>query len=237
MRPALLALLLLVALPLAKAAEDGEGLDAPPRMTPLLRLEAWVQAEAWERCGSPRERVQLLIERDGGGQVSVVDTDLAPGSPRECVARAISGRVVPDERLRPGTRNLIQLPWGSRWQDAQSELRRGGGQIQPAIHDGAPTRPYDPSIVVDGIRSQLREVQRCYEATLRTQPGLAGKVTVRFTLVEAGRNVDAHATENTTGHHGLALCVVNAITALHFSRYPTGGALDFSYPFVFAPQN
>jgi len=221
----------------ANAAEDGASLDPPPRMTPLLRLEAWVLATAWESCGSPDEPIELLIERDGSGRVSVVDAQPAPGTARDCIARAISGRVVPDEGLRPGTRNLLQLPWGSWSRRAPGELRRAGGQVRPATSDRAPTRTFDHSIVVAGIRRQLRGVQRCYEGFLRTQPDLGGKVTVRFTLVEAGRNTHARATENTTGHEGLAQCVLNAITEIHFERYPTGGAVEFSYPFVFAPQN
>ena len=230
-------LVFLAPLPAAKAAEDGASLDPPPRMTPVLRLEAGVLATAWESCGPPQEPIELLIERDGRGRVSVVGDEAAPGSPRECIARAIAGRVVPDEGLRPGTRNLVRLPWGAWTQDVQEELRRGGGQVRPAHPDGTPTRPYDPSVVVDGIRRQLRGVQRCYEGILRTQPGLGGKVTVRFTLVEAGRNTRGHAAENTTGHAGLAQCIVDAVTEIHFARYPTGAAVDFSYPFVFAPQS
>ena len=133
-------LMFLAALPSAKAAEDGASLSPPPRMTPLLRLEAWVLATAWESCGPPAEPIELLIERDGRGRVSVVDGSVAPGSARDCIARAIAGRVVPDEGLRPGTRNLLQLPWGSGLQDPQVERRQGGGQVQPARPDGAPTQ-------------------------------------------------------------------------------------------------
>lgn len=76
---------------------------------------------------------------------TVVD-ELAPGSARECVARAVSGRVVPDDGPRLGTRNQIQLPWSSRSQDAEVELRRGGGQVRPAMLDGTPTRPTIPPL-------------------------------------------------------------------------------------------
>lgn len=206
-------------------------------MTPVLRLEAEVLETAWESCGSPSEPIELLIERDGFGRVSVVDAELVPGSARECIARAIADRVVPDEGLRPGTRNLVQLPWGSWIQDAQQQLRREGGQVRPESPNAAPTRPYDPSVVVAGIRRRLRGIQRCYEGLLRTHPDLAGKITVRFTLVEAGSNTRVHPTENTTGHAALAQCIVEAITEMHFERYPTGAAVDFSYPFVFAPQS
>ena len=96
---------------------------------------------------------------------------------------------------------------------------------------------FDAAIVVRTIRARLRAIQRCYETELRRDPTLAGKVTVRFTIVERGTVSNASASENTTGSAAVATCVVSAIGRFRFNPGPEGGSVDFSYPFVFAPQN
>lgn len=107
---------------------------------------------------------------------------------------------------------------------------QGGGDI-------GGSGDFDASIVVQTIRRRLRAIQRCYETELRRDPTLAGKVTVRFTIVERGTVSGATATENTTGSAAVANCVVSAIRRFRFNPGPDGGSVDFSYPFVFAPQN
>lgn len=107
---------------------------------------------------------------------------------------------------------------------------QGGGDI-------GGSGDFDAAIVVRTIRARLRAIQRCYETELRRDPTLAGKVTVRFTIVERGTVSNASATENTTGSAAVANCVVSAIRRFRFNPGPDGGSVDFSYPFVFAPQN
>jgi len=96
---------------------------------------------------------------------------------------------------------------------------------------------FDSSVVVRTIRTRIRAIQRCYETELRRNPTLAGKVTVQFTIVERGTVSGAHATENTTGSPAVASCVVDTISRFRFNPGPEGGSVNFSYPFVFAPQN
>ncbi|MAQ18414.1 MAG: hypothetical protein CMN30_26895 [Sandaracinus sp.] len=106
---------------------------------------------------------------------------------------------------------------------------QGGGDI-------GGSGDFDASIVVRTIRARLTAIKRCYETQLRNNPTLAGKVTVRFTIVERGTVSGASATENTTGSSEVASCVVNTIRRFRFNPGPEGGSVDFSYPFVFAPQ-
>ena len=96
---------------------------------------------------------------------------------------------------------------------------------------------FDSSIVVSTIRARIRAIQRCYETQLRNNPSLAGKVTVTFTIVEQGTVSNARASENTTGSAAVADCVVSTIRRFRFNPGPDGGSVNFSYPFVFAPQN
>lgn len=93
------------------------------------------------------------------------------------------------------------------------------------------------SMVVDSIRERLRDIQRCYENELRQDTTLAGVVRVDFTVLEQGTVSGVRASKNTIGSEAVAACVVHVIRRFRFSPGPVGGSVDFSYPFVFAPQN
>ncbi len=96
---------------------------------------------------------------------------------------------------------------------------------------------FDQGQVVRMIRSRQSAFRRCYENALRNNPTLNGRVAVQFTIQERGNVSGARATENTTGDAGLASCVVGVIRRLRWRQGPEGGAVQFSYPFIFAPQN
>jgi TonB family protein len=96
---------------------------------------------------------------------------------------------------------------------------------------------FDSSKVQSQIRRRLSAIQRCYEHELTRNPSLAGKVTVQFTIQERGNVTGARAAVNTTGSSAVAQCVTGIISRLRFNPGPEGGSVQFSYPFVFAPQN
>jgi TonB family protein len=107
---------------------------------------------------------------------------------------------------------------------------RGGGDI-------GGSGEFDAALVQRQIKQRLKSITRCYEAELRKNPSLAGKVTVTFTIQERGNVTDAKASENTTGSPGVADCVTRAISRFRFNPGPDGGSVTFRYPFVFQPQN
>lgn len=96
---------------------------------------------------------------------------------------------------------------------------------------------FDSALVVRGIRGRLRRIQNCYEHELLANPTLAGRVVVQFTIPESGRVGSARASQNTTGSDAVGRCVESAIRGMRFTPGPEGGSVDFSYPFIFAPQN
>lgn len=107
---------------------------------------------------------------------------------------------------------------------------RGGGDI-------GGSGEFDAALVQRQIKQRIRSITRCYESELRKNPGLAGKVTVTFTIQERGNVTGAKATENTTGSPAVADCVTRAISRFRFNPGPDGGSVTFRYPFVFQPQN
>lgn len=86
------------------------------------------------------------------------------------------------------------------------------------------------------VRAQNAAFRTCYENWMRSDPTLAGRITVQFTIATSGRVSSARAVENATGSRGLALCVTTAIQRLRWNPGPVGGPVTFQYPFVFAPE-
>ena len=96
---------------------------------------------------------------------------------------------------------------------------------------------FDASLVQRQIKQRIKSITRCYESELRKNPGLAGKVTVTFTIEQRGNVTGAKASENTTGSPAVAACVTRTISRFRFNPGPEGGSVTFRYPFVFQPQN
>ncbi len=96
---------------------------------------------------------------------------------------------------------------------------------------------FDSSTVVKMIMARIRAVQMCYEQQLRRNPTLAGKIVVQFTIEQRGNVTGAKAADNTMGDPQVAQCVVGVMSGLRFNPGPEGGSVQYSYPFVFAPQN
>ena len=94
-----------------------------------------------------------------------------------------------------------------------------------APHDGSPK---------DGIqaviRDHLREIRRCYEVQLQREPGLSGKVVVRFAIGADGRVTKSEAT--TRMHPDVDACLLRVIDGMVFPP-PEDGSAEVTYPFVF----
>ncbi len=95
---------------------------------------------------------------------------------------------------------------------------------------------FDSQLVVRAVRTRIASIQRCYEGELtRSNPSLAGRVTVEFSVQPVGTFSGSHAIENTTGSDSLGSCVARQIGSLRVNPGPSD-AMTFSFPFVFRPQ-
>jgi hypothetical protein len=103
--------------------------------------------------------------------------------------------------------------------------------------DEGGTGIFESRLVTARVRAYMAGIRRCYETELRSDPTLAGKVTTKFTILESGSVTGVSTVENTTQSPRLAQCVGGIIGRMRFRQGPEGGSVDFSYPFVFAPQH
>ncbi len=74
-------------------------------------------------------------------------------------------------------------------------------------------------------------VKSCYEAALKKNEKVGGKIVIKFTIGTAGRITVISVTTNATGDSSLAQCIMNKVKQWKFPA-PEGGAVQFSFPFV-----
>lgn len=94
----------------------------------------------------------------------------------------------------------------------------------------------DPDAVVRAVRGRLGGIKRCYEAALRQNSALRGKVEVSFSVQESGSLSGVRASEDSLGDAGVTACILGQVRGIRINPGPTGGSVDFSYPFVFEPS-
>ena len=87
----------------------------------------------------------------------------------------------------------------------------------------------DVSRVVNEHSNQLIA---CYEKVLITDPGLAGKITLDWTVKMDGLVKDVRVASSTLSNPKVAVCVVDAVKGWKFPK-PVGGEALISYPFLF----
>jgi TonB family protein len=92
---------------------------------------------------------------------------------------------------------------------------------------------FDSAIVVGMIRSRIGAIRACYERELKSDPSLAGRITVQFTIEERGNVTGVSVSENTIGNDEVGQCVARAVQGFRFNPGPEGSSVAFSYPFVF----
>ncbi|MFT7621206.1 MAG: TonB family protein, partial [Myxococcota bacterium] len=89
----------------------------------------------------------------------------------------------------------------------------------------------DGSVVTKVLKRRSTAFRACYESRLKVNPGLSGKVVIKFTIGPAGRITNIKATSNSTGDTAVAQCIVNKVKRFRFNP-PENGSVTFTYPIV-----
>jgi len=97
---------------------------------------------------------------------------------------------------------------------ATSLLGEGGGAVQGSR---------DNASVAAIVQTHNAAVQYCYQRELRRNPGLKGKIVVRFTIVPAGSVKDVTIVSSSIGSSRIENCIVGRI-----KRWNDFGAIDKS---------
>jgi len=113
------------------------------------------------------------------------------------------------------------------------------GRASAATPDGgAPTGvrgSLDKEIIRRIIRRHINEVKDCYEQELASNPTLAGKVMVNFTIAGSGDVIASSLHSSTMNDPRVENCTVQAVRRWQFPKPLGGGSVTVTYPFVLEP--
>lgn len=104
-------------------------------------------------------------------------------------------------------------------------------RAEPGVGDDHGRGELSPTEIRRVIRSKMLELRACYEAARATQPTLAGRLSVRFTI---GVDGAVTSTEVVTGlEPAVDRCVARVVRAAVFPPPRGGGVVVVNYPFHF----
>jgi TonB family protein len=102
---------------------------------------------------------------------------------------------------------------------------------------GATAFRLEPPLIQASVRAQFDRFRRCYEAGLRRDDRLQGRVAVRFTIDPSGHVAEARQDDTTDmPDRQVVDCLVREFALLRFPK-PEGGTVTVVYPIIFRPDD
>lgn len=95
----------------------------------------------------------------------------------------------------------------------------------------------DREVIAKYIQSQKGKILFCYERQLSANPGLFGKVSVKFQIAAGGEVDTYNISETTLGNDSVESCLLQLISQWKFPKPAGGVKVIVSYPFVFKSLN
>jgi outer membrane biosynthesis protein TonB len=112
---------------------------------------------------------------------------------------------------------------------------KGDARVSGHVSTAAPevdSADVDRAALSRYIRDRLGAIRGCYERELKRNPGLKGKVVVRFNITPAGRAGDVRIEENTLASPEVASCITGLMRSWIFPFKPPD-EVPVQYPFLF----
>ena len=106
----------------------------------------------------------------------------------------------------------------------------------PAQFDTGTGGMLNPAVIQEHVRARYSKLKRCYEQGLGKNPGLGGKVTVRFVIEKDGRVGKAVPVCTSMPDPAVVACIVGEYGHMRFPR-PEAGIVTVVYPVTFSPGN
>jgi outer membrane biosynthesis protein TonB len=93
----------------------------------------------------------------------------------------------------------------------------------------------DRAVIQATIAKYLSQVRACYEEGLRSQPGLAGQVSVAFEIAAEGQVSSSRVSRSSLNHAGVETCITTRMMDWKFPKPRGGVGVKVNYPFVLRP--
>ncbi|MBN8611497.1 MAG: AgmX/PglI C-terminal domain-containing protein [Deltaproteobacteria bacterium] len=95
---------------------------------------------------------------------------------------------------------------------------------------------FDQALVVRMIQRRRAQITACYEHAILSDPTLRGRVEIQMTIEENGSVSGVRTIENGMGTDVVSRCIESRVRGFRFTPGPTGGSVQFRFPFVFEQQ-
>jgi hypothetical protein len=111
-----------------------------------------------------------------------------------------------------------------------------GGTPGPSLRQGATSvnGRMPPEVIQRIVRQNFGRFRLCYEAGLRKNPRLQGRVTTKFVIDASGSVATATDAGSDLPDPGVVACVVRSFGGLSFPQ-PEGGTATVTFPVIFSP--
>ena len=219
------------------AACTGEPTQEPAPAAPSISVEvAPTTAPAQEvPAPEPVAEPEVVAALEPAAPVEEPPPDVSPG-PALDPARGRRARPRPsDERTSPAPIHAPATGYGGPPMhdlEVLEDVVRGRVTFRGA--EGVSGGDMDAALVTRMIRTRLAAVRACYERALRSDPTLAGRVTIEFTVEPTGAVSSAALQDDTVASPEVAACITQTVRRFRFHPGPEGGAATFRAPFEFA---
>jgi hypothetical protein len=222
--------------------------DRTPSPSPMSEHDARIVA------GEVTDAITQLIGAAGIGG-SIHDT-LAGGAPEQSAAEVMAtvnggvtvatntptirdrtggGPVAGDFSIHHlGTRPVGPVNEGEPVREVGPTIRFSGPQDDDLEIDGV--GEFDQALVVRMIQRRRAQITACYEHAILRDPTLRGRVEIQMTIEENGSVSGVRTIENGMGTDVVARCIESRVRGFRFTPGPTGGSVQFRFPFVFEQQ-
>jgi TonB family protein len=104
---------------------------------------------------------------------------------------------------------------------------------RPIIEEGSAGQ-VDASQLRREMKTRVGALRTCYERALKRDPGLGGKLLLRFTILPVGTVTSVELESDSLNDPDMTRCVRQSVAGWRFSA-PEGGAVEVAFPFVFQP--
>lgn len=172
-----------------------------------------------------------------GAAATVAVTHTAP--PPRAATPAPAPVATPHAPRLAAASKLGRLDASSR-QNLLQSITRAQRSTRPGT---APPRDLDRAYIAEQMKELLPLVKECFEAGLERQPGLAGKILLRFTIVGqegiGGLVSDSQVVDDKSTLKDAAVreCIQESMYAAQFPAPAGGGQTVVEYPFVLMPDD
>lgn len=110
-------------------------------------------------------------------------------------------------------------------------------KVRAVVQESAPQDldpgDLDPGQVAAKIRQYRGALVACYEAALKRNASLAGKITLRFSVNQLGKVSHVEIEVDTVNDEDFAKCIIERAQSWRFPAPKGGGEVQFAYPFIF----